>query len=224
MKFLNMFSIVFIAVSISSCSSAKKAKQETAQSSIEVTRTLANAQVDQDLVDSITKNWPEASQKAKDATIAKYGLPHEATHSMLVWHSNGPWKRTIIYREEITHLFPKKHTDVMEQFIDYKVPSNKLEAIWKYDGSVIPERTKGEISARCDKEEMNFLALNLADEIARGKKTTDEARKEYAKSAMAFMAGKTNDYTDNLNFKPGKNTADPDESFMKDMMGQVSSN
>ncbi|MEX2153654.1 MAG: hypothetical protein WD825_09970 [Gemmatimonadaceae bacterium] len=56
------------------------------------------------------------------------------------------------------HSFPKPHTDLLEQFIDYRVPVDKYDELAAYDGSVIVERTKGEISARCDKEAMNFLA------------------------------------------------------------------
>lgn len=39
------------------------------------------------------------------------------------------------------------------------------------------ERTRGELAARCDKEEMNYLALNLANDIATGKVDVDEARR-----------------------------------------------
>lgn len=90
--------------------------------------------------------------------------------------TNGPWKRTILYKEEIPHDFPKPHTDLLQQFIDYKTPVDKFDELATYDGSVIVERTKGEISARCDKEEMNFLALNLANDVATGNKTVEEAR------------------------------------------------
>ena len=64
---------------------------------------------------------------------------------MVAWHNNGPWKRSIVYKEEVTHLFPKKHVDVLQQFIDYKVPVDKFDDIASYDGSVIVERTKGEM-------------------------------------------------------------------------------
>ena len=47
------------------------------------------------------------------------------------------------------------------------------------------ERTR-EISARCDKEEMNFLALNLANDVATGNKTIEKARIYYAEAAMAL--------------------------------------
>lgn len=40
-----------------------------------------------------------------------------------------------------------------------------FDKIALYDGSVYPDRTKGEVSAVCDKEEMNILSLNLFHEI-----------------------------------------------------------
>ena len=68
------------------------------------------------------------------------------------------------------------HPDLLEQFIDYQAPPEMYDELAVYDGSVIVERTKGEISARCDKEEMNFLAINLANDVAIGERTPDEAR------------------------------------------------
>jgi len=44
------------------------------------------------------------------------------------------------------------HKDVLEQFVNRNVPVEKFKELAQYDGSVIVERTKGEISARCDKE------------------------------------------------------------------------
>jgi hypothetical protein len=53
------------------------------------------------------------------------------------------------------------------------VPPDKFDELAEYDGSVIVERTKGEIAARCDLEGANFLALNLAHEIVTGKRSVD---------------------------------------------------
>lgn len=156
-------------------------------------------------------DWPKKVQKAIDEMTEKYGAPDERTNNTVTWYNNGPWKRTIIYREEIEHKFPKAHTDFVEQFINYKVPVSKYDELAEYDGSIICERTKGEISARCDKEGMNFLAINLAHEIATGKKSVAEAREFYAKTAMASMVGKESEYTEKLLFGTQKNTADPDE-------------
>lgn len=155
-------------------------------------------------------NWPSKPKEVADKMISKYGAPNEVTATMLVWHNNGPWKRTILYKEEIPHDFPKSHTDLLEQFLDYKVPLNKYDDLAMYDGSVMVERTKGEISARCDKEEMNFLALNLANDVATGKKTVEEARDYYARAVKDFMQGKLDPYVQGLKFSTGGDTKDPD--------------
>jgi hypothetical protein len=162
----------------------------------------------------ILSTWPAKPQEVGRQMIEKYGQPDEITASMMVWNGKGPWKRTILYRDEVPHSFPMKHTDLLEQFVDYRVPPEKFDELARYDGSVIVERTKGEISARCDKEEMNFLALNLSDDIVKGKRTVEAARAFYAKTAMAFKEGKKDPYTQGLRFSPAKaGAADPDREM-----------
>lgn len=206
--------IILVGLLLVGCGSAQKAKKETKESLSQTSEALQQNRVPASEVEALTADWPEKNKEVLKTMVERYGQPNEGTQSMLIWHNNGPWKRTILYREQVSHLFPKKHVDVLEQFVDLKVPPEKVDELAKYDGSVIVERTKGEISARCDKEEMNFLALNLAKEIVDGKKGVEAARNEYAKSAMAFMMGNTNDYTDDLNFH-ASNTADPDQGIIK---------
>jgi hypothetical protein len=190
------------------------------------------------------KSWPAKPQEAAQLMIKKYGRPDEATPSMLIWYHQGshgkmsgsdrssrsdtarsqnmrngagssPWKYTIVYREEVQHNFPKPHTDFLEQAIDYRVPPDKFDELAQYDGSVIAERTKGELAARCDKEELNFLALNLANDVCTGKLSPDEARKQYAEIAAAFMKKEPRPYTQGLRFDAkGTNggAADPDKA------------
>jgi hypothetical protein len=55
-------------------------------------------------------------------------------------------------------------------FIDYCVPVEKFTSLAQFDGSVVVERTAGDISARCRDEQANFLALNLTyDVVTRAK-------------------------------------------------------
>lgn len=163
--------------------------------------------------------WPKGSADAARTMIRQYGAPDEVTPTMLVWNDNGPWKRTIVSREEVAHDFPVPHTDMVEQFIDYRVPPDKFDELAAYDGSVIVERTKGELSARCGKEAMNFLALNLAVDIIDGKKDVAEARRFYAETAQRTMTAMKNKqplpaYTSGLLFEvPDGGTADPDQPF-----------
>src|SRR5688572_18049259 len=159
--------------------------------------------------------WPAKSQEAARFMIDKYGTPNEQTPTTLVWYATGPWKRTILYKEEVPHDFPKPHTDLLEQFIDYRVPVDKYDELAAYDGSVIVERTKGELSARCDKEAMNFLALNLANEIVTGARTVQQARDEYGRQAMAFMNNQPASHTTGLHFNVARaGTADPDRTTL----------
>lgn len=170
----------------------------------------ANATWNVPKVKQFISKWPAIPQKIAGEVMAKYGAPNEVTASMLVWHKNGPWKRTILYKEEVPHDFPKSHTDLLQQYLDYKAPLDKYDDLAEYDGSVVLERTNGEISARCDKEAMNFLTLNLAHDVATGKKSVAEARTYYAKAAMEFMQGKKDPYTQGLKFSAGPKTKDPD--------------
>jgi hypothetical protein len=177
-------------------------------------------------VDGIIRSWPPEARKAADKIIAKYGMPHEATETMLVWNNNAPWKQTIIHREGVPHHFPAPHIDIVDQIVDYKVPPEKHNDLAAYDGSVYVERTKGEMGVCCGAEEMNILALNLAHEIVLGRKTVAEARQKYAESMMALASGWPVPAATQLQFLSATTpsdmeygtprTADPDQATMVD--------
>lgn len=157
------------------------------------------------------ESWPATSKKAAQMMIDKYGQPNESTSSMLVWNNNGIWKRTIVYKKETPHHFPMEHMDVIEQVIDYKVPVDKFDDLAVYNGSVIGRRTDGEISTRCDKESVNLLALNLANEIISEKISVEEAREFYSETMKGVMMGKSSSYLEKLLFNIMKGgTTDPD--------------
>jgi hypothetical protein len=197
-RFLMALVLVFTCASLMAVTVSSQKKMTTAKMKMNASDVL--------------QGWKGMPRDAATKLIAKYGQPDEATPSMLVWNNNGEWKRTVVYRDEIPHSFPAPHTDFLEQVIDYRVPTNKFSDLAEYDGSVIVERTKGEISARCDKEELNRLALNLANDVATGKRSVKDARKFYADTAMAFKMGKSAPYLEALQFRvmPGA-TADMDQ-------------
>lgn len=168
-----------------------------------------------DLVDHIIRDWPQTATQAARAMLDKYGPPAEATPTRLIWFNNGPWKRTTVLKEEIDHDFPMPHKDVLEQVIAYEVPPNKMDELAAYDGSVIVERTRGEMSARCDKEAANFLALNLAHDIVRGNKSVDEARRAYGEAMKAMMAGNPPETTQRLTFQPSRTAGFSDQPIIE---------
>jgi hypothetical protein len=114
------------------------------------------------------------------------------------------------------HNFPAPHIDAVESFIDYRVPVDKFSPLAELDGSVVVERTAGEVSARRHDEQASFLALNLMHDIVTGAKTVQEARDSYAKEFLDYRRQKPTPYMEKLRFTPGGNTADPDERVLSD--------
>ncbi len=163
----------------------------------------------------VIADWPATPQKVALEMIQKYGQPDGITSSRLIWQDKEPWSEIIINREEVPHSFPMEHTDVLEQVVGYRVPPDKFDELAAYDGSVIVERTKGTMSARCDKEAANYLALNLAHDIVTGNKTVEEARQFYADTIQAMMSGEKPEYTQKLLFEPQPNAGDPDKAVIQ---------
>lgn len=165
----------------------------------------------------VLQEWPEESKEAAQLVVDKYGEPQEVTDTLLIWHKPGPWKRIVASKAFFRHNFPTAHNDSIESFIDYRVPVDKFDDIARFDGSVIVERTVGEVSARCHDEEANFLALNLLHDIVTGAKTVEEARAYYGKEFLDYRRKKPTPYMDGLQFAMADvNTADPDQPILSE--------
>ena len=171
-------------------------------------------------MDTATKtslaDWPQESREAAELVIDAHGQPHEVTESMLVWHNVGPWKRIVASRTFYPHNFPAPHIDAIESVIDFRVPAEKLSELAAFDGSVVVERTAGEVSARCHDEQANFLALNLMHDIVTGTKTVAAAREYYAKEFLDYRRKRPTPYMDGLRFKPAANCGDTDRRVLSD--------
>lgn len=156
--------------------------------------------------------WSKASIMAVQMMKKQYGEPTASTSEMMMWKNTGQWKKTVVYAKEFKHDFPMPHTDVMQQWIDYKVPQEKFNDLAMFDGSVVCNRTNGEMSARCDKEGANFLAINLANDVIKGTKDVKAARDFYATSVKEFINGGKPAYMQKLQFDVASgNTADADK-------------
>lgn len=163
----------------------------------------------------LIEDWPEISQKAAKAMLEKYGEPDEHTKSMLIWEDQEPFTHIIVYKEEIQHDFPMPHKDVLEHIIHYDVPADKFDDLAEFDGSVIVERTRGIMAARCDKEAANLLALNLANDVIQNKRTVEEARDYYADAIMKMLQGEKLPYVKELTFDlPQENITNTDVTTM----------
>lgn len=157
-------------------------------------------------------SWPKASQMAAKEMMKKYGEPDVVDEKALGWMDAGPWKMIHVSKDETKHSFPIEHTDMMEQSISYKVPTDKFDELGEFDGSVVVDRTQGLLSARCDMEANNLLALNLAHDIISGKKTVEQARKAYGDIVKEKMNGGNPEYMQKLTFEQQPRAADPDKN------------
>ena len=79
------------------------------------------------------------------------------------------------------------------------MPPERTDDLAFFDGSVLVDRTRGELSARSDSEEANFLALNLAYDVVADRKDPGEARRQYAE---ALLQNKHNEYKTGFLFAP----------------------
>jgi hypothetical protein len=164
----------------------------------------------------IIRDWPEEAREAAQLVLDKYGEPNEATPTQLVWHDRSPWKRIVATKAFYVHNFPSPHFDSIQGVIDYRVPPEKLSELGRFDGSVIVDRTPGEVSARCHDEQANNLALNLMHDIVTGSKDADAARTYYAKEFGDYRRKQPTPYMERLRVPSGGNAADPDTAILSD--------
>jgi hypothetical protein len=150
--------------------------------------------------DSVIKTWPENSRLTAQTMIDKYGPPDVATDRGISWNDKDPWSQVTVFREGATENFPTTHENVVENTIRYEVPPDKAGELIKFDPALSVHQTTGTLSARSDSEKANILALNLADEIVRGKRDVDSARDYMRSTLRKTMSGKSSPYTDHLLF------------------------
>lgn len=173
------------------------------------------AGVDREKATRMVAKWSERPRLAAAQMMAKYGNPSEATAEYLIWRDKGPFARIKVQKLEIPHDFPKPHMDYLTHTVRYRVPADKTDELVAFDGSVIPDRTAGELSARCDLEGHNILTLNLANDIVNGKKNVADARKDFGAKVAEDSLGKMPAYVTALQFAPGgAEAADADKSVM----------
>lgn len=164
----------------------------------------------QHYIEQILSAWEKQQREAALTIIQKYGYPQEAIPSRLIWYHNGPWKRTVVLRDAAPHNLPVNHQDFLAQTVDYRTPVELFDEIARFDGSCYPDRTRGEVTVICDKEEANFLAVNLFHEIVTGKRTADEAKYFMAETEANYMLKNiSSPYLEKLLFPHQRYTHDP---------------
>lgn len=162
-------------------------------------------------LDELTRNWNAHARQAAQQMYQRYGAPQEVSINRLVWRNNGGWRATEVINQEVEHNFPAPHQDVLRQTIAMNVPPEKIAELAQFSGSVLVDRTKGEITVRCDSETNNTITLNLANDIITGRLTADQARSRLTELSQAVQNGQRPAYATGFQFAvAATNTAFPD--------------
>jgi hypothetical protein len=142
--------------------------------------------------------WPERSKELAEALIQKYGLPDGVREAQLSWTRARPWAEVVVYRDALACGRPNG----FEQSVAYEVPVGKWRELDALDRGVDYDPVARELVAHTDRETTNFLALNLADEVIRGRRTAAQAREFYDRTLALSSAGKSSSYMRRLLFRP----------------------
>ncbi|MDD5305209.1 MAG: hypothetical protein PHS14_19080, partial [Elusimicrobia bacterium] len=85
--------------------------------------------------ESIILAWPTYSYRLARLMISKYGQPTEATDQRITWLDNGPWMRTVVYRDPPGRTY-NRSKGRLEQSAAYRVPAARLDALARFDKGI----------------------------------------------------------------------------------------
>jgi hypothetical protein len=160
----------------------------------------------------LLRRWPERSRMLVRAMTEKYGIPNRLDAFEAVWYGNHPWKRTIVRRYSWSR-FSARDDDFLEQTVAYHVDDAKVREIKRFSRKIDVDLDAGELSSRAETESLNFLALNLAEEIADGKRSVKDARDFYVKTEELERSGKSSPYLEGFGFTvDGVKVPEPEKS------------
>jgi hypothetical protein len=220
MKIVNFGVILGLTSALSGCAMFKPDSSRSTQAStrnqapvVSQSQTENKDQAAFEKAANLTSGWPESSISAAKEMLSRYGDPTETTSDSLIWKNVLPFKKIIVHKEVYYHRFPLLHQNALEHVVDYKAPVGKVDDVWRYNGSIVLDRTKGEMSSFAENEAMNILGLNLANEVLSGRMGSESARITFGKETMNYLNGKRTAYTSVLNFGNQYQTSDPGETI-----------
>jgi hypothetical protein len=150
---------------------------------------------------AVISNWSDFCRLSASKLIDEYGAPDEIDSSRLVWRDRSLVKRIAVW-DVPSEFEADGGAGNVEYTVAYAVPRDKRGALAAFSPDVRVSRDSTELSARSTSEEVNFLAINLADEIIHGIKTPAEARDFFHRTVELSAAGKTSPFMQGLLFLP----------------------
>lgn len=158
-----------------------------------------------DLAERVSSGWAETPRLAARLMMTRYGPPDVVGMSRLIWHGNGSWKRTIV--RDLPRLYggaADEDLGVIEQTVSYSLTPDHAAALRPFGGRLAFDAAAMEMSSRSDREEVNCLRLNLANDVLRGVLNGQDAKAAYARILELEASGKSVSYMQGLTFGPGR--------------------
>jgi len=140
-----------------------------------------------------TESWPERTRSAVERMTDLYGPPSALAPGMATWRDRGPWKRITVRADS--------PAAPIEQTVGYLLPRKSFEIVRDFRHGVRVDLDENELSAASGDESVNRLALNLAVEIADGKRTPEDAKSFYDRTIKLAAAGRSSPYMTDLQFE-----------------------
>jgi hypothetical protein len=150
-----------------------------------------------DVAQGVVSRWAKPSASLGRQMIAEYGVPDDVTPERLTWNDKGHWKRTVVWNQKPVYR-SLSDLAVMEQTVDYRLLPAQIADLLAFSDLLTIDARRGELSSRSDRESTNFLNINLADEVARGLKTPQQAAVDARTILELASAGKSSPYTTTL--------------------------
>ncbi len=153
------------------------------------------------LAEAVVVNWWPLSALAARRLLDQYGVPDEVRPEELVWHGRGPWRRTVARNVTPPYVKPVD-LGVVRQSIRYTLTPEQIAALKAFDRRLAYETGARELEARSDREEVNYLRMNLANDLIKGRVNPEQARHLYERMLKLENTGKTSPYMLGLKFQP----------------------
>lgn len=139
------------------------------------------------------QTWNAGPRAMANIMIDRYGPPNALAPDSATWYERGPWKRITIHGEA-----PLSY---LEQVVGYNVPHEAAAPLREFGNGIRFDVAKEELSATSNSESLNYLALNLANELCSARRDPKEASEYYIKMAKLAAAGKSSPYSEKLQFE-----------------------
>jgi hypothetical protein len=141
-----------------------------------------------------TGAWLGGPRAAVKLLTERYGPPDALAPGTATWRRRGVWKRITVHGDASEGF--------LEQAVSYRAARADIAPLNAFGHGVRLNAADDELAAASGDESLNRLALNLANEIAVGRRGPEEAREFYAKTLRLSAAGKSSPYLTGILFEP----------------------